>query len=283
MTAIATRPDATMLITSIQDGYSDHIKPYIRFIDGGSPTDLQSVEDYFRAIPTYDWSAGTQRLRRQAVKNRLRYLSRGSTPETRIMLEQVFKDLDHDCPPAKINDSGITKDKSLSTLEYHKLMDGARSERQRLFMEFLWRTGCRVAELAGVKLSDIDNQGAKCKLRVMGKGSKERFIWLPTELVLRILAKFGGDTWLFETSNGTIYNRTYISTQIAKLGRAILDRRISAHTFRHGFGTRKCVTYPHLIPAISKYMGHSSVKITMDFYVHVDLTDEQMYGLDEDV
>ena len=45
----------------------------------------------------------------------------------------------------------------------------------------------------------------------------------------------------------------------------------SAHTFRHTFATR-CIESGILPKTVQKYLGHATLKMTMDLYVHV--TDE---------
>lgn len=45
----------------------------------------------------------------------------------------------------------------------------------------------------------------------------------------------------------------------------------SAHTFRHTFATR-CIEAGILPKTVQKYLGHASLQMTMDLYVHV--TDE---------
>lgn len=47
--------------------------------------------------------------------------------------------------------------------------------------------------------------------------------------------------------------------------------RFSAHTFRHTFATR-CIEAGVLPKTLQKYLGHATLQMTMDLYVHV--TDE---------
>ena len=68
---------------------------------------------------------------------------------------------------------------------------------------------------------------------------------------------------------------SYVSNQIAKLGRHILGRRISAHTFWHSFATRK-IKETAKIQAVSEYLGHSSVAITLSLYCHDELSEEDL-------
>ena len=54
--------------------------------------------------------------------------------------------------------------------------DDFAGQRDRLILELLYSTGCRVSEACGIKLEDIEVR--KGRIRVMGKGSKERFTYL---------------------------------------------------------------------------------------------------------
>ncbi len=42
----------------------------------------------------------------------------------------------------------------------------------------------------------------------------------------------------------------------------------SAHTFRHTFATR-CIEAGILPKTVQKYLGHATLQMTMDLYVHV--------------
>src|SRR5690606_16130924 len=116
-------------------------------------------------------------------------------------------------------------------------LHGTKSARLRLFIRTLYATGCRVSELCGIRLSDCEERGEAVKIRVLGKGRKERFVRIPSDLFKEARAVFGGQEWLFETSGGRPHRRCYVSDSIAALGRRVLDRKISAHVLRHSFAT----------------------------------------------
>jgi integrase/recombinase XerD len=141
-----------------------------------------------------------------------------------------------------------------------------------MFMMFLWVTGCRVSEMLGVKIQHCELEGDRVRVGVLENGKKERFVWLPSVLYGLIRE---GSTWLLATRTGRPYSRSYVSNQIAKLGLHILNRRISAHTFRHSFCTRK-IRETGKIQAVSEYVGHSSVAITLSLYCHDELSAEDL-------
>ena len=264
-------------IEQIQDNYTFHIRHFCTWVRSTDhEVNFEAIRDYFTALNTGDYAAATIRVKRQAVLKRVRMLFKDRPIQDRVQLEEALKDLSTGATRApKVNSNAIGSDKIISPLEYERLLQGARSDRQRMFMMFLWVTGCRVSEMLGVKIEHCEQQGDRVRIRVLGKGKKERFVWVPTVLYALIRKCFGGSTWLFATQTGKAYSRSYVSSQIAKLGRAILNRRISAHTFRHSFCTRK-IKETGKIQAVSQYVGHSSVAITLSLYCHEQLSAEDL-------
>jgi site-specific recombinase XerD len=62
----------------------------------------------------------------------------------------------------------------LSIEELRKLISAAENLRDRALVEFMWATGCRVAEVVGARMENIDWDGRTAK--VCGKGDKERLV-----------------------------------------------------------------------------------------------------------
>ncbi|MFP4460509.1 MAG: tyrosine-type recombinase/integrase [Candidatus Zixiibacteriota bacterium] len=52
------------------------------------------------------------------------------------------------------------------------------------------------------------------------------------------------------------------------IGRA----NIHFHTLRHSFATHALIDHKRSLKAVSRYLGHSTKAITADFYIHGDLT-----------
>lgn len=62
----------------------------------------------------------------------------------------------------------------LSVEEVSKLIEAADSPRDRAVLEVFYATGCRLAEVAGMRCEDVDF--AARSIRVLGKGNKERIV-----------------------------------------------------------------------------------------------------------
>ena len=68
----------------------------------------------------------------------------------------------------------------LSTLNLEDLRWHCENEREKALIDFLFSTGCRVSECAGVLLSDIDWDRNSVHLRYC-KGNKERTVYFNDE------------------------------------------------------------------------------------------------------
>ena len=270
--------DALDHLVGSQDAYTAHFKAFIKWLvnAGYGEITMEAVREYFEELNRSEYSAGTVGIRRQAVKKRVRQLFLNADIEQKAKIDRFLDELD--TGPTRVpkhNPENIGKDKYLSTAEIDRLKEGCRSERQRLFIRFLLATGCRVAELTGIRNHDCRVQGELIVIRVVGKGRKERHVKLPIGLYREIQTCFAGTQWLFETGGQKPYLARYITGQIAKLGIDILNRKISAHSLRHTFATQM-IRRGVMIDALSRYLGHSSVSITLNLYCHNELSDDEI-------
>ena len=60
----------------------------------------------------------------------------------------------------------------LTAEQLELIRDGCKGYKEKALVEFLVSSGCRVSEVAGLRVQDIDWQERKCK--VIGKGGKQR-------------------------------------------------------------------------------------------------------------
>ena len=91
--------------------------------------------------------------------------------------------------------------------------------------------------------------------------------------------------WVFCTRNGTTISSIYLDVSLQKLivklnkeeeknvaeqsREPITFPKITPHSFRHTFATR-CFESGINGKIVQKYLGHSSMAMTMDLYTHVD-------------
>jgi len=160
---------------------------------------------------------------------------------------------------------------------------GFGPSRDRAILEFLYSTGCRVAEAANLTLDRLDLEGGSA--RVVGKGSKERVVFLDQSarsalgayLPLRkerLSRSSGGEVrqveYLFINARGGRLTERGIEWLVQGYAeRSGTGRPVSPHAFRHSFATH-LVGRGADIRAVQELLGHASVSTTQ-VYAHVDM------------
>ena len=154
--------------------------------------------------------------------------------------------------------------------------DGLTAVRDAALLEFLYATGCRVAEAAALRLDDVQLE-ARTAL-VTGKGGKQRLVYL-TESAARSLRTYLRDRFAAHPES-----RSVPAVFLNRRGGALSDRGmrlavsryrhqvgkpVSPHTFRHSFAT-------HLlnggadIRTVQELLGHASLSTTQ-VYTHTSV------------
>ena len=148
--------------------------------------------------------------------------------------------------------------------------------RNRLILEMLFATGLRVSELSNIKIKDIDfSEG---EIKIMGKGSKERFVFYNKECAIVL------DSYLKECRSKLLSGKDSEYLFINHLGNKLTDRgirliidkivkksciksKVSPHTFRHTFATM-LLNEGCNIKSVQELLGHSSLGTT-GIYTHL--------------
>ncbi len=164
----------------------------------------------------------------------------------------------------------------LSQEEVARLIDAAHTPFHRVVLMTLYATGVRRAELAHLKISDIDSQ--RMVIHVQGgKGRKDRDVMLSPKLLAalrehwRSLRRkpaqwlFPGNRW--HTANHPIDTKVPWQACQAAARRAGIQKEVHPHTLRHCFAT-------HLLEAgadlrtIQVLLGHRDLEETT-IYLHL--------------
>ena len=151
--------------------------------------------------------------------------------------------------------------------------------RDRAVLEFLYSTGCRVSEVAGLGLKQIDfDEGS---VRVLGKGRKERLAMLggPARAALTAHLPYrttllrecqSATTVLFVNRRGRPLSSRWLFETVRRCARAAgIPFRLSPHGLRHSFAT-------HLLDrgadlrSVQEMLGHSRLATTQ-VYTHVSM------------
>ncbi len=150
-----------------------------------------------------------------------------------------------------------------------------------LIVKALTNTGLRVSELINIKRDNIEplNEGY-LKVRINGKGSRERFIYLSHTLYAEIRNIFDGEgEFLFHSKSGRKLSRINLYKQISRSFKRHAGKAASPHSLRHFFSTYKIGVEKKDVKSVSNYLGHSRVSITLEMYTHTNLAPEESHIL----
>jgi site-specific recombinase XerD len=134
----------------------------------------------------------------------------------------------------------------------------------------MYACGLRISEAATLEFSAIDS--ANLRLRIIGKGNKERLVPLPQAVLheLRILWRtHRHPRWLFPNRRGTdaadqqVLCRTF-KAAAQKVG---ITRRVTPHSLRHSYATRLLENGVDT-RIVQILLGHSNIATTA-IYTHL--------------
>ncbi len=149
------------------------------------------------------------------------------------------------------------------------------AKRNRAILEVLFSTGLRISELINLKINQIDKEG---RIFVLGKGKKERFVYLTPRAEEHLEAYLNTRTdaspYAFVPYRGQNASDTnkklspvYIQETIKKYRELLnINFPISPHSLRHGFATYLAEAGANPA-AIQVLLGHESLDTTTR-YVH---------------
>jgi integrase/recombinase XerC len=148
--------------------------------------------------------------------------------------------------------------------------------RDRAVIELLYDTGIRVSELCSMDLEAVDLGAGR--IRVMGKGAKERIVPVAPVGLAALERYLGGPrSWFLREQTAAADRRAlFLNRRWKRIGtrdvRALLDRyaralgtrHASPHTLRHSFAT-------HLLD------GGADLRAVQELLGHADLATTQVY------
>ena len=153
----------------------------------------------------------------------------------------------------------------LSKDEVKSLIRAVRPGRNRLIVEFLYSSGCRVSEAVKLKTEHINLKEGTGRV-AGGKGNKDRMIILSKEWIKDInkylKKKRVQSQFVFSKKNGKPLSTDTVQRIIrAATQKAGIGKQVTPHSLRHAYAT-------HLLEAgenirkIQELLGHSSLSTT---------------------
>ncbi len=150
--------------------------------------------------------------------------------------------------------------------------------RDRSILGLLYATGCRASEITALQIRDLNLDEGFC--RCLGKGNKERLVYVASPTVKQTLGEFldnerpamvaGRDSpWFFVTRNGNQLSRITLWNLMKKYAVRIgIGADVSPHTLRHSFATHMLAGGAG-IRELQELLGHASVATTQ-LYTQVE-------------
>lgn len=153
---------------------------------------------------------------------------------------------------------------------------------ERTILLLLPHTGLRISEACNLRLDDVQPQGERHELRVVGKGGKARTVPL-TKAAFAVIDEYrrnwrdarGAEVpWLFlnlDEDGPTDPQRVRLCTRKLRAAYPKLGKKLSPHVLRHVFGTQAAKTLN--LAAVQSLLGHESPETTVRY---ISTTQAQM-------
>lgn len=165
---------------------------------------------------------------------------------------------------------------SLKIDDIKKAIKGAGDHHEKtvIFVRLLAMSGLRISEMIYIKNNDIKKHDDKNYIvRIVGKGNKERFIYIDGKFMKDIKKVFPdrGSEYLLYNKKLKPFDRRNLWAEIKNFFFVTIGKRVHPHLLRHFYATHKINTEKQDIKAVSKFLGHSSVSTTLNAYVDTSL------------
>lgn len=138
-------------------------------------------------------------------------------------------------------------------------VDGAlaqASDRVQLMVILGSLVGLRAMEIAQVHSDDVELDEDGAVLRIVGKGSKTRFVPLSDDVAEKIMSD--EPRYLFPGRMSGHISSAYVSRLVSK----VLPPGVTCHKLRHRFATLAYKGSGHNIRVVQELLGHASVATT---------------------
>lgn len=243
--------------------YRRDLSQYLAFLDG-EPTNPSQVEGFVRSLHQRGLAASSVARKTAAVRGLHRFrVAEGLADDDPTALVDAIK-------RARALPKALSLDDVLALLETPDLSAPA-GRRDRAILEFLYATGSRVSEAAGLNLEDVDLESATAI--VTGKGNKQRLVplggyatraieaYLPDRLGIRRSGRDSGA--LFLNLRGGRLSRQGLWGIVRKAAdrAGISPDRVSPHVLRHSAATHMVERGADL-RSVQQLLGHATITTT---------------------
>lgn len=170
--------------------------------------------------------------------------------------------------------------KSLSSKQLEYMYDACEDEKELALLTLMFCTGCRIQEIADIKLCDINWKTSE--VSVIGKGNKQRICLITdrAEIAIKkyIKSNLRDDSeYLFTSKNSKNGHKNSTNNLRLALNK-VYDRvknkipfKVTPHILRHTTATL-LLSSGMPIEQVSKYLGHEQISTTQ-IYTEINFSD----------
>lgn len=158
--------------------------------------------------------------------------------------------------------------KPFTAEDLEKLKETCKKSRDLSLVEFLYSTGCRVSEVVSLNITDVDFK--KREISVIGKGGKERTVYLTEVASMRLSEYLGsrndGNPALFIGRGGQRLKKNGIEMLLKKIGEKAGVENVHPHRFRRTLATY-LINHRAALQDVQAILGHEDIRTTQ-IYVY---------------
>ena len=165
--------------------------------------------------------------------------------------------------------------------KFIKIVNNEKELKHKCWLLLAFCSGLRVSEVASIKVEDVFVKDHK--LKVLGKGNKERFTLL-SDIVIKALRTYCiknniRSGYIFKGTNNKpkMNEKTIINYFSVIKDLYNLDDNISFHSLRYSFATYYLINGGSLLK-LQSMLGHESLNTTI-IYVHLSLCFAELEGI----
>ena len=220
-------------------------------------------------VSEFGIDASSRARKLSAIKSFYKYL----TVRTKLLTDNPVADLEY----PKLRKSlpkYLTMEQSAALL---KAVDGQNAKRDYAILMLFLNCGIRRSELVGLNLTDVYED----RIRVVGKGNKERFVYFGTPCRKAIDAYLPERNKKILTDNRALFgsrngNRISVDAVHALVKKALLKAgldasQFSAHKLRHTAATMM-LSGGVDVKTVQEVLGHENLNTTQ-IYTHIENTE----------
>ena len=267
-------------LDAIRDAYQLDVKQFIDFIKERKLLLVEALMEYAVWLDQEHngkrYSPATINRKIAAAKSRIRFAFKHSSAadslRKKYQLEEVLKEV----RPKRIDRIAVPPEKVLSVEEVKKLVQETRDATIKLMVSFLVGTGVTVSEMLAIRLTDFEPADVDfVGVRVVGKGHKERRVYVKTLFIDAVRSHFHGRTYLFE-HDGRSFNRISVTNRIKHESLKTIGREVTAHQLRHTWAMIQ-IQRGKDVSALSAALGHSDTGLTARMYSDKKLQPQEAF------